>query len=125
MHAITGPYATEILEDRLGATPGSVMNAMPLPDFGGGHPDPNPIWAKPLVDLVMGSDAPDFGAASDGDGDRNMILGRGIYVTPSDSLAVLAANAHLAPGYSGGLAGVARSMPTSRARRPGGRGEGP
>jgi phosphoglucomutase len=91
------------------------MNATPLPDFGGGHPDPNPIWAKPLVDLVMGSDAPDFAAASDGDGDRNMILGRGIYVTPSDSLAVLAANAHLAPGYSGGLSGVARSMPTSRA----------
>ncbi len=115
MHAITGPYATEILQNRLGATPGSVMNATPLPDFGGGHPDPNPIWAKPLVDLVMGSDAPDFAAASDGDGDRNMILGRGIYVTPSDSLAVLAANAHLAPGYSGGLSGVARSMPTSRA----------
>ncbi len=115
MHAITGPYATEILQNRLGAAPGSVMNATPLPDFGGGHPDPNPIWAKPLVDLVMGDDAPDFAAASDGDGDRNMILGRGIYVTPSDSLAVLAANAHLAPGYAKGLTGVARSMPTSRA----------
>ncbi|SIO56123.1 phosphoglucomutase [Rhodovulum sp. ES.010] len=115
MHAVTGPYAKAILEDTLGAAPGSVINAEPQPDFGGGHPDPNPIRAKPLVDLVMGPDAPDFAAASDGDGDRNMILGRGIVVTPSDSLAVLAANAHLAPGYKGGLAGVARSMPTSRA----------
>ena len=115
MHAVTGPYAHEILERRLGAPAGTVMNGMPSPDFGGGHPDPNPIWAKPLVDLVMSDAAPDFAAASDGDGDRNMILGRGIYVTPSDSLAVLAANAHLAPGYSGGLAGVARSMPTSGA----------
>ncbi|MDU8942752.1 alpha-D-glucose phosphate-specific phosphoglucomutase [Ovoidimarina sediminis] len=115
MHAVTGPYAAEILIKRLGAGGDAVRNAVPSPDFGGGHPDPNPIWAKPLVDLVMGPDAPDFAAASDGDGDRNMILGRGIYVTPSDSLAVLAANAHLAPGYAGGLAGVARSMPTSRA----------
>ncbi|MGR3758431.1 MAG: alpha-D-glucose phosphate-specific phosphoglucomutase [Tranquillimonas sp.] len=115
MHAVTGPYATEILERRLGAPAGTVLNGTPSPDFGGGHPDPNPIWAKPLLDTMMGDDAPDFGAASDGDGDRNMILGRGIYVTPSDSLAVLAANAHLAPGYSGGLKGVARSMPTSRA----------
>ena len=115
MHAVTGPYATEIFERRLGARPGTVLNGVPKPDFGKGHPDPNPIWAKPLVDLVMSSDAPDFAAASDGDGDRNMILGRGIYVTPSDSLAVLAANAHLAPGYANGLAGVARSMPTSRA----------
>ncbi|MGB8621268.1 MAG: alpha-D-glucose phosphate-specific phosphoglucomutase [Paracoccaceae bacterium] len=115
MHAVTGPYATAILEGALGAAPGSVVNATPLPDFGGGHPDPNPIWAKPLIDLMTGPDAPDFGAASDGDGDRNMIVGRGCYVTPSDSLAVLAANAHLAPGYSGGLKGVARSMPTSRA----------
>ncbi len=115
MHAVTGPYATEILENRLGAAQGSVLNGTPSADFGGGHPDPNPIWAKPLVDLVMGPGAPDFAAASDGDGDRNMILGRGQYVTPSDSLAVLAANARLAPGYSGGLAGVARSMPTSRA----------
>jgi phosphoglucomutase len=115
MHAVTGPYAHEILERRLGAASGTVLNGIPKPDFGGGHPDPNPIWAKPLVDLVMGPDAPDFAAASDGDGDRNMILGRGIYVTPSDSLAVLAANAQLAPGYAGGLAGVARSMPTSRA----------
>ena len=115
MHAITGPYAHEILENRLGAPKGTVLNGTPSPDFNGGHPDPNPIWAKPLVDLVMGEDAPDFAAASDGDGDRNMILGRGLYVTPSDSLAVLAANAHLAPGYAKGLAGVARSMPTSRA----------
>lgn len=115
MHAVTGPYAKAILEDRLGAPAGSVINAVPSEDFGGGHPDPNPVWAKPLVDLVMSPDAPDFAAASDGDGDRNMILGKGIYVTPSDSLAVLAANAHLAPGYSGGLAGVARSMPTSQA----------
>ncbi|WP_313135398.1 alpha-D-glucose phosphate-specific phosphoglucomutase [Paracoccus jeotgali] len=115
MHAVTGPYATEILERRLGAAAGSVVNARPLPDFGGGHPDPNPVWAADLVGLMMGDDAPDFAAASDGDGDRNMILGRGVYVTPSDSLAVLAANAHLAPGYARGLAGVARSMPTSRA----------
>ncbi|MBL3568877.1 alpha-D-glucose phosphate-specific phosphoglucomutase [Rhodovulum sulfidophilum] len=115
MHAVTGPYAKAILEGALGAPEGSVINAVPSPDFGGGHPDPNPIWAKPLVDLVMGPDAPDFAAASDGDGDRNMILGRGIVVTPSDSLAVLAANAALAPGYAGGLSGVARSMPTSRA----------
>jgi phosphoglucomutase len=115
MHAVTGPYAKAILEGALGAPPGSVVNARPLPDFGGGHPDPNPVWAKDLMDLMMGAGAPDFGAASDGDGDRNMIVGRGIYVTPSDSLAVLAANAHLAPGYAGGLKGVARSMPTSRA----------
>ncbi|MBV0891978.1 alpha-D-glucose phosphate-specific phosphoglucomutase [Paracoccus sp. Z118] len=115
MHAVTGPYAHEILERRLGAAPGTVLNGVPLPDFGGGHPDPNPVWARPLVDLMMGVDAPDFAAASDGDGDRNMILGRGVYVTPSDSLAVLAANATLAPGYAKGLAGVARSMPTSRA----------
>lgn len=115
MHAVTGPYAREILQATLGAPAGSVINATPLPDFGGSHPDPNPIWARPLMDLMMGADAPDFGAASDGDGDRNMIVGRGAYVTPSDSLAVLAANAHLAPGYAGGLKGVARSMPTSRA----------
>ncbi|WP_171179525.1 alpha-D-glucose phosphate-specific phosphoglucomutase [Ruegeria sp. HKCCD8929] len=115
MHAVTGPYAKAILEDELGAPEGSVINAVPSVDFGKGHPDPNPIWAKPLVDLVMSSAAPDFAAASDGDGDRNMILGRSIYVTPSDSLAVLAANAHLAPGYDNGLAGVARSMPTSTA----------
>ncbi|MBB5515501.1 phosphoglucomutase [Rubricella aquisinus] len=115
MHAVTGPYATEILERRLGAPAGTVMNGVPSVDFGGGHPDPNPVWAKPLVDLVMSDAGPDFAAASDGDGDRNMILGRGLYVTPSDSLAVLAANAHLAPGYARGIAGVARSMPTSRA----------
>jgi phosphoglucomutase len=115
MHAVTGPYARAILEGSLGAAPGTVVNGTPSPDFGNGHPDPNPIWAKPLVDLMLGPDAPDFGAASDGDGDRNMILGRGLYVTPSDSLAFLAANAHLAPGYAAGLKGVARSMPTSGA----------
>ncbi|PVH27958.1 alpha-D-glucose phosphate-specific phosphoglucomutase [Pararhodobacter oceanensis] len=113
MHAITGPYAVEILENRLGAAKGSVKNAVPLPDFGGGHPDPNPVWAKELMAAMYGADAPDFGAASDGDGDRNMIVGKSCYVTPSDSLAVLAANAHLAPGYATGLKGVARSMPTS------------
>lgn len=115
MHAVTGPYATEILEKRLGAASGSVVNAVPLPDFGQGHPDPNPTWARDLFELVMGQNGPDFGAASDGDGDRNMILGRGAYVSPSDSLAVLAAHAHLAPGYAAGLKGVARSMPTSAA----------
>jgi phosphoglucomutase len=115
MHAVTGPYAKAILEERLGAPKGTVLNGEPSMDFGKGHPDPNPIWAKPLVDLVMSDEGPDFAAASDGDGDRNMILGRGVYVTPSDSLAVLAANAHLAPGYDRGIAGVARSMPTSGA----------
>ncbi|MCR9069563.1 MAG: alpha-D-glucose phosphate-specific phosphoglucomutase [Rhodobacteraceae bacterium] len=115
MHAVTGPYAKVLLEDRLGAAPGSVVNATPLPDFGGGHPDPNPIWARELMETMMGPDAPDFGAASDGDGDRNMITGRGVYVTPSDSLAVIAANATNIPAFAGGLAGVARSMPTSAA----------
>lgn len=115
MHAVTGPYATAILEGMLGAPAGTVVNGTPSPDFGGGHPDPNPVWAKDLMDTMFAEDAPDFGAASDGDGDRNMIVGRGIYVTPSDSLAVLAANAHLAPAYARGLAGIARSMPTSRA----------
>ncbi len=115
MHAVTGPYAREILERRLGAPPGTVMNGEPLPDFGGGHPDPNLTYAPELVELMFGADAPDFGAASDGDGDRNMILGNGFFVTPSDSLAVLAANASLVPGYAAGLAGIARSMPTSAA----------
>jgi phosphoglucomutase len=115
MHAITGPYACEIIERRLGAASESVMNATPLPDFGGGHPDPNLTYAHDLVEVLFADDAPDFGAASDGDGDRNMILGRRFFVTPSDSLAVLAANATLAPGYARGLAGVARSMPTSQA----------
>lgn len=115
MHAVTGPYAHAILEDRLGASVGTVINGTPSPDFGGGHPDPNPIWAKTLMDEMYSAQAPDFGAASDGDGDRNMIVGRGAYVTPSDSLALLAAKAHLAPGYAKGLAGVARSMPTSGA----------
>ncbi|MGB3408174.1 MAG: alpha-D-glucose phosphate-specific phosphoglucomutase [Jannaschia sp.] len=115
MHAITGPYAHAILEDALGAPKGSVVNGTPSPDFGGGHPDPNPVWAKDLMDVMMGDEAPDFGAASDGDGDRNMIVGRGAYVSPSDSLAVLVANAQHIPAYTGGLAGVARSMPTSGA----------
>jgi phosphoglucomutase len=115
MHAVTGPYAREILEHRLGAPNGTVMNGEPLPDFGGGHPDPNLTYAHDLVEAMRGPNAPDFGAASDGDGDRNMILGRNFFVTPSDSLAVLAANAALAPGYARGLAGVARSMPTSQA----------
>ncbi|MBS9719821.1 alpha-D-glucose phosphate-specific phosphoglucomutase [Tianweitania sp. BSSL-BM11] len=115
MHAVTGPYAKEILERRLGAAEGSVKNFVPLEDFGGHHPDPNLVHAKELYDLMMSDDAPDFGAASDGDGDRNLIIGKGIFVTPSDSLAMLAANAHLAPAYAGGLKGIARSMPTSRA----------
>ena len=115
MSAVTGPYAHEILERRLGAPSGTVVNGTPLPDFGHHHPDPNLVHARELYDLMMGPDAPDFGAASDGDGDRNLIIGRGQYVTPSDSLAVLAANAHLAPGYARGLAGIARSMPTSAA----------
>lgn len=115
MHAVTGPYAHEILENRLGAPAGTVMNGTPSPDFGGGHPDPNPVWAKTLMDVMYAKDAPDFGAASDGDGDRNMIVGRRCYVSPSDSLALLADKADLAPGYAAGLAGVARSMPTSAA----------
>ena len=115
MHAVTGPYATEILVRRLGVDPAFVFNATPLEDFGGHHPDPNLVHAKALYDLMMGADAPDFGAASDGDGDRNLIIGKGIFVTPSDSLAMLAANAHLAPGYKAGLKGIARSMPTSAA----------
>jgi phosphoglucomutase len=115
MNAITGPYATEIIENRLGAAKGSVVHGTPLPDFGGMHPDPNPTWAHELMATMNGADAPDFGAASDGDGDRNMIVGPNVYVSPSDSLAVLAANAHLAKGYTKGLAGVARSMPTSAA----------
>ncbi|MGQ9812390.1 MAG: alpha-D-glucose phosphate-specific phosphoglucomutase [Dissulfurimicrobium sp.] len=115
MHAVTGPYAKEIFETRLGAPSGTVINGTPLPDFGGGHPDPNLTYAKGLVDLMFSPEAPNFGAASDGDGDRNMILGKGVFVTPSDSLAVLAANAALIPGYNGGLKGLARSMPTSAA----------
>jgi phosphoglucomutase len=113
MHAITGPYARHILEEVLGAEAGTVINAVPLPDFGGGHPDPNLAHAHELVAEMYSEHAPDMGAASDGDGDRNMILGRHFFVTPSDSLAVLAANATLVPGYAHGLSGVARSMPTS------------
>ncbi len=115
MHAVTGPYGKEILENRLGAPAGTARNFVPLPDFGGHHPDPNLVYAKDLYDEMMGPDAPDFGAASDGDGDRNLIIGRGIFIAPSDSLAMLAANAHLAPGYARGLKGIARSMPTSGA----------
>ena len=115
MHAVTGPYATAILEDTLGAVAGTVVNKVPLEDFGKGHPDPNPIWAKSLIDLMMSDASPDIGAACDGDGDRNMIVGRNTYVSPSDSLAILAANAHLVPAYCKGLAGIARSMPTSAA----------
>ncbi|TGV08120.1 alpha-D-glucose phosphate-specific phosphoglucomutase [Mesorhizobium sp. M8A.F.Ca.ET.173.01.1.1] len=115
MHAVTGPYAKEILEHRLGAPNGTCRNFKPLPDFGGHHPDPNLVHAKHLYDEMMGPDAPDFGAASDGDGDRNLIIGKGIFVTPSDSVAMLAANARLAPGYKDGLKGIARSMPTSGA----------
>ncbi|MCB1734580.1 MAG: alpha-D-glucose phosphate-specific phosphoglucomutase [Gammaproteobacteria bacterium] len=115
MNAVTGPYAKAIIEDQLGALPGTVMNAVPLPDFGGGHPDPNLVHAEELVGLMFSSSSPSFGAASDGDGDRNMILGHNFFVTPSDSLAVLAANAHHTPGYRQGIRGVARSMPTSQA----------
>ena len=115
MHAVTGPYAQEIFINRLGAPAESIMNCVPLPDFGGGHPDPNLTYAHELVDIIYGQNAPDFGAASDGDGDRNMILGKGFFVTPSDSLALIAANAKMVKGYSKGIAGVARSMPTSGA----------
>jgi len=115
MGAVTGPYATEILENRLGFAKGTVVNGTPLEDFGGHHPDPNLIHAKDLYDLMMSADAPDLGAASDGDGDRNLIIGRGRFITPSDSLAMLAANIEIAPAYRGRLAGIARSMPTSAA----------
>ncbi len=115
MGAVTGPYATEILENRLGFPRGTVVNGTPLEDFGGHHPDPNLIHAKDLYDLMMGPDAPDLGAASDGDGDRNLIIGKGRFITPSDSLAMLAANIELAPAYRNRLAGIARSMPTSAA----------
>ena len=115
MHAVSGPYAKAILEGMLGAPAGTVINGVPLEDFGNGHPDPNPVNAAELIGLMSGPAAPDFGAASDGDGDRNMIVGRGIDVTPSDSLAIIAANAAVAPGYRGGIKGIARSMPTSTA----------
>ncbi len=115
MHAVCGPYATRIMEGMLGAPKGTVVNNIPLEDFGGHHPDPNPVNAKELMDFMHGPDAADMGAATDGDGDRNMIVGRHIAVTPSDSLAIMAANASLIPGYSKGIVGVARSMPTSTA----------
>ena len=115
LHAVTGSYAKNIFEQRLGAPSGTVQNGIPLEDFGGGHPDPNLVYAHDLVEVMFGENAPDFGAASDGDGDRNMILGKNFFVTPSDSLAVLTAQAHLVPGYKNGISGVARSMPTSAA----------
>lgn len=115
LHAVTGPYARALFEKCLGAPEGTVKNGTPLEDFGGCHPDPNLVYAHDLVEILFGENAPDFGAASDGDGDRNMILGRNFFVTPSDSLAILTANAKLVPGYKDGLAGVARSMPTSTA----------
>jgi phosphoglucomutase len=115
MHAVTGPYAKTILEGLLGAPEGTVVNGVPLEDFGGGHPDPNAVHAAELIARMMGPDAPDFGAASDGDGDRNLIVGRGIVVSPSDSLAMLAADIQRAPGYAQGITGIARSMPTSQA----------
>ena len=115
MHAVTGPYAQELFINRLGAPADSLMNCVPLPDFGGGHPDPNLTYAHELVEIIYGENAPDFGAASDGDGDRNMRLGKGFFVTPSDSLALIAANARMVKGYAQGIAGVARSMPTSGA----------
>jgi phosphoglucomutase len=115
MSAVSGPYAKAILEDMLGAPAGTVINFEPLEDFGGHHPDPNPVNAAELVALMNGADAPEFGAASDGDGDRNMIVGRQLAVAPSDSLAIIAANATMAPGYRDGIKGIARSMPTSQA----------
>jgi len=115
MHAVTGPYAKRILEEMLGAAEGTVIHGIPLEDFGGLHPDPNLSHAKVLAKLMFSTEAPDFAAASDGDGDRNMILGNNIFVTPSDSLAIMAANATLIPAYAQGISGVARSMPTSQA----------
>jgi phosphoglucomutase len=115
MSAVSGPYAKAIIEDKLGAPKGTVINGEPLEDFGGLHPDPNPVNAAQLIEIMNGNDAPDFGAASDGDADRNMVVGRNFAVSPSDSLAVLAANAKLVPGYRQGIAGIARSMPTSTA----------
>jgi phosphoglucomutase len=115
MNAVTGPYAKEIFGRRLGFGPNAVLNGLPLGDFGGAHPDPNPVHAHDLIELMGSPDAPEFGAASDGDGDRNLIVGRNCCVSPSDSLAILAANAHLVPAFREGLTGIARSMPTSLA----------
>ncbi len=115
MNAVTGPYAIKIFEDILGAAKGSVINATPLPDFGGLHPDPNLVYAKELVDIMYADDAPDFGAANDGDGDRNMILGKKFFVSPSDSLAILTDNFEYIPEYKDGIYGVAKSMATSSA----------
>jgi len=115
MNAVTGPYGIEIFEKRLGFPKGSVVNGTPLVDFGGLHPDPNLVHAHSLYDHLMAADAPDIGAASDGDGDRNLIIGRGQFVTPSDSLAIIAAQATKIKGYKTGIFGIARSMPTSKA----------
>lgn len=115
MNAVTGPYARRIFEEILGAPEGSVLNYVPLEDFGGLHPDPNLIYAKSLVDLMYSDKAPDFGAANDGDGDRNMILGKKFFVTPSDSLAILTDNYKLIPAYKNGIYGVAKSAATSTA----------
>ncbi|OOZ40109.1 alpha-D-glucose phosphate-specific phosphoglucomutase [Solemya elarraichensis gill symbiont] len=115
MHAVTGPYAKQIFEEMLGAPEGTVMNGIPLEDFGGGHPDPNLVYAAELVEKTRGDNGVDFAAATDGDGDRNMVLGKNFFVTPSDSLAVMVANATLIPAYKNGISGVARSMPTSQA----------
>ncbi|MEO5805205.1 alpha-D-glucose phosphate-specific phosphoglucomutase [Devosia sp.] len=115
MHAVTGPYAHAILEGILGAPIGTVINGTPSPSFNNGHPDPNLVYCKDMYDEAMSPNGPDFAAASDGDGDRNLIIGKNRFVTPSDSLAILAANAALAPGYAAGITGIARSMPTSAA----------
>ena len=115
MHAITGAYARPILVDVLGADPSSCVNDDPKEDFAGGHPDPNLTYAEELVKTMYSADAPDFGAASDGDGDRNMILGNNFFVTPSDSVAIIAANAKCIPYFKDGLKGLARSMPTAAA----------
>lgn len=115
MHAVTGPYAKRLFEEMLFADKGTVINGVPQTDFGGGHPDPNLAHAPELVAMTQGDEGVDFAAASDGDGDRNMILGKNIFVTPSDSLAIMAANATLIPGYRDGISGIARSMPTSQA----------
>ena len=115
MNAVTGPYAKKIFEDILGAAKGSVVNYKPLPDFGGLHPDPNMVYAKELVDFMFSNKATDFGAANDGDGDRNMILGKKFFVTPSDSLAILTDHFNLIPAYKNGIYGVAKSAATSTA----------
>ena len=115
MNAVTGPYGKRIFEEILGAAPGSVINAVPKPDFGGLHPDPNMVYAKELIGIMYGDNAPDFGSANDGDGDRNMILGRKFFVSPSDSLSIITDNYKLIPAYRNGIYGVAKSAATSTA----------